>query len=539
MIRPRLIAVLSGCLVIAGVPVALAQADSAPRITGVVSSASYASPVEPGSLVSIFGSNLATVRASAPDAVLPLPMMLGGTSVTFNGVAAPLFFVSPGQINAQMPSSIAAGFIFLSSATVVVSSPNGPSEPAQVSTFTSSPAVFTPDSSGCGPALALNDAPDGTVSLNSYANSAAPGDYVSIFGTGIGTPKTLPADGNAATTADPFLVADDVLLDGVSLAPLQYAGLAPTLVGVDQINFQIPDDAPQGCAVPLKVSTGSLLSQAVTISINSSRGPCVDPPLQSYGRVSLERTVASGTSNDGETDEFRAAFLSGPGLKEPPVPVLTPGTSSRILSTPAPNARVCSIAGDSNLSAGAIAIRASGGSVIQSLPSSEAGGFVYRQALPAGYVQPAQYSISSAPGAPVEFQETFPIGSNINIQTNLAPGTQLAAGKAPVVQWTGGDASSIVRVSLIGDTDEIGGAKAVWYTAASAGSMVLSAFCTGGPGPTPLCSFGVPATSKAELIIDVLPASGVADSINAQGISQHVQFSWMYRYIFGGLATTN
>jgi uncharacterized protein (TIGR03437 family) len=539
MIQGRLIAAVSWCLFIAGVPAAFAQADTAPRITGVVSSASYASPVEPGSLVSIFGSNLATGRASAPGTSLPLPKMLDGTSVTFNGVAAPLFFVSSGQINAQMPSSIAASPVILSWATVVVSSPSGSSDPAQVSTFTSGPAVFTPDSSGCGQALALNNAPDGTVSLNSPSNSAAPGDYVSIFGTGLGTPQVLPADGYAATAADPFIAADGLSLDNVGFGPPQYSGLAPTLVGVDQINFQVPENTRQGCAVPLTVATDSLPSQVVTISVNSSRGQCVDPPLQSHGQVSLEKTVASGTANDGETDEFKATFPSAPGLMKPPVPVFTPGSTTYILSRIASSSRVCSIAGDTELSAGAINIQAQGGNVIAALPVSQADGVVYRQTLPAGYVRPAQYTISSAAGAPVGFQETFPVGSNINVQTNLAPGTQLSASKSPVITWTGGDASSIVRVTLIGDTDQVGGVKAVWYTAANAGSMILSATCTGGPGTPPFCTFGVPSTPKAELIIDVLPANGVADSIVAQGISQQVRFSWVYRHVFGGLSTTN
>jgi uncharacterized protein (TIGR03437 family) len=58
-------------------------------------------PVVPGSLVSIFGVNLASQIAFA--SAVPLPVTLGGVSVSFNGIAAPLLFVPPQQINAQLP----------------------------------------------------------------------------------------------------------------------------------------------------------------------------------------------------------------------------------------------------------------------------------------------------------------------------------------------------------------------------------------------------------------------------------------------------
>src|SRR5277367_1480693 len=83
-------------------PKALAQT---PAFTpaGVVSAASYAQPISPGSIAAIFGSNLATAPLSALGS--QLSTTLGGVSVTVNGVKAPLFFVSPGQINFQVPSS--------------------------------------------------------------------------------------------------------------------------------------------------------------------------------------------------------------------------------------------------------------------------------------------------------------------------------------------------------------------------------------------------------------------------------------------------
>src|ERR1035441_3920857 len=71
---------------------------------GVTNAASYSTVLAPGELFSIFGTNLASATASA--ASVPLPMILAGTSVTVNGKPAPLVFVSPTQINAQIPYEV-------------------------------------------------------------------------------------------------------------------------------------------------------------------------------------------------------------------------------------------------------------------------------------------------------------------------------------------------------------------------------------------------------------------------------------------------
>jgi uncharacterized protein (TIGR03437 family) len=197
----------------------------------VVSAASYTQPVAPGSIVSIFGTNLATAVYTA--AGTPLPMTLGGTSVSMNGVPAPLFYVSPTLIQAQAPSSLALTNVAYTTANVVVKSGSGASGPVSVSLYQDAPALFTADESGCGPAAALNLAPDGGWSLNSPSNSAAPGDFVVLFGTGFGIPYPTPPDGSRATAALHFPGAG-FMIDGVE-APAQYVGVAPGVVGADQV----------------------------------------------------------------------------------------------------------------------------------------------------------------------------------------------------------------------------------------------------------------------------------------------------------------
>jgi uncharacterized protein (TIGR03437 family) len=121
---------------------------------GVVNSASWASPVAPGSLASIFGTNLATTTESAGA---PFPFTPGGTSVTINGIPAPLSFVSPGQINLQIPSSLtvpsgsSAQIISLGSATAVVTNSAGIGAPGVFLTSGGRPGFFTQDGSGTRP----------------------------------------------------------------------------------------------------------------------------------------------------------------------------------------------------------------------------------------------------------------------------------------------------------------------------------------------------------------------------------------------------
>jgi len=528
-----------------------AQTATAPVVTAVVNSASYSIPVLPGSLISIFGSNLAGVTQSAAASVTPLPTILGGTSVSVNDVPAPLLFVSPGQINAQMPFP-GVGFPAVS-ASIVISGPGGVSQSSTFPISYAAAALFSSDSSGCGQAAALNIRADGTGSVNSTTNSAAPGDYLALYGTGLGILQFPPADGTAATGADRLSSGLGVSLGDAATAaylgnPAEtaelepaYAGAAPGLVGVGQVNVQIPMNTRNGCSVPISVdASGQLLSPTVTVSVNAGRGQCADPPQQSYGQVTMTKTIASGTSSDGEIDTLQATFPSGPGLVQPPVTPLTPGANYFNDAAPGLSARACAVSGYSFLSAGTIQIQTAGQSAISADPVNSATGMAYQSTLPAGYIQPGQYTISTSSGVPVAFQESMTVAHPITIQTSLTPGTVISASNPPTITWTGGDASSVVRLTLVSDSDSTGTQFDVYYVSAAAGSVKLQSVCTAQEPLAPsVCGFGLPLSNRGEIVIEVLPPDGVADSIPAQGISQQVRFSWNYRYVFGGLSLTN
>src|SRR5579863_2825298 len=299
-------------LCVACSPCSLAQA---PLIAqgGVVNAASWSSPVAPGGIVAIFGTNLATATQSANA---PWPLTLGGTSVAINGVPAALAFVSPTQINAQVPSSLPAVNSGIAAAGVVVTTAAGSSASAPTGLVAGEPGLFSADGSGCGQAAALNIRPNGAVSINSASNSAAPEDYVSLFGTGFGLAAQQPPDGVAASGASSLQSSPTLFIDSKAVPSLSYAGLAPSLAGVDQINFQVPASTRNGCSVPVS-ATQAFGSPSVTISIQSGRGQCSDPPIQSWGQLSLVKSGLSGPGNPFES--FSASFPSGPGV-QPPAP---------------------------------------------------------------------------------------------------------------------------------------------------------------------------------------------------------------------------
>jgi len=226
---------------------------------GVVNAASFDSPVSPGSLVSIFGSNLAPQTATA--SVVPLPLMLAGVSVQLNGAAAPLLFVSASQINAQIPWEVSAA----GAVSVVVTNNGFSSGPADVSIGSYSPGVFASQ----GYAIAILS--DGSIAapigiLGSISRPAALGGTLEILATGLG--PTNPAGITGSNSPGTFRNTDTpvVSIGGVP-AQVTFSGLSPQFVGVDQINVVVPMNAPTGNGLPLEIQIGGLTSAAAAASI--------------------------------------------------------------------------------------------------------------------------------------------------------------------------------------------------------------------------------------------------------------------------------
>jgi uncharacterized protein (TIGR03437 family) len=235
---------------------------------GVVNAANYLAgrALAAGAFAAVFpaGSSnniLSTGTASAPSGVFPLPTTLAGTQVLVNNTPASLFYVSPGQIN--FPLSLTLPTAGTVDVQVVNQSTGQVYGGAEVPLNTASPGLFTLSGSGSGGVAAINT-DDG--SINAPNNAVARGHYVTVFGTGQGPVANPPAEGTAAPGVVPTATNPQILLGAapnaiaVPDANVQYSGLAPTLVGVWQINVLVPANAPSGNSVPIKVLMNSIPS---------------------------------------------------------------------------------------------------------------------------------------------------------------------------------------------------------------------------------------------------------------------------------------
>ncbi len=227
---------------------------------GVLNAASFApatSPISPGALVSIFGSNLAPKGLKAE--AVPLPTQLAGVSVTVDGVLAPLFFVSQNQINLQAPFSVAG-----EDAAVVVMNNGQTSNTVSVPVSSTSPGIFSLTQAGYGAGIIT----DANFQLISEQNPASPGQTVIIFLTGLGVTDPAFADGAAGPSAPPFAVTSAPIVEfGGEAGEVLFSGAAPGFVGLYQVNVTIPQTVFVGAAVPVSIVTGNAISDMVDIAV--------------------------------------------------------------------------------------------------------------------------------------------------------------------------------------------------------------------------------------------------------------------------------
>jgi uncharacterized protein (TIGR03437 family) len=224
---------------------------------GVVDSASYAPVLVPGELATIFGYSLANTSAGA--ASVPLTSSLGETQVTIGGVQAPLLYVSPSQINFQVPWELAGQSL----ATIQVTTAIGNSSAVTVNLGAIAPAVFTANGSGSG----QGDVFTLQGQLAVAATPATRGQYVLIYCTGLGAVANQPATGGAVSDASAVTIQTPTVTIGGVQASTNFAGLAPGFVGVYQVNALIPATITPGAAVSLSLSAGGVSSKTVTIAV--------------------------------------------------------------------------------------------------------------------------------------------------------------------------------------------------------------------------------------------------------------------------------
>ncbi len=206
-----------------------AEADY-PQVSsaGIVNGANLLSQrLAPGSIITIFGSQLSTQTEQATS--FPIPTTLGGTEVAINGELAPLLFVSPNQINAIVPVGSLAG-----RGGLIVRTGFGQNRWTPFEVTTAAPEIFMLDERH---AIAVNQ--DG--SLNTAENPAAQGSILSVYFTGQGATSPPVANGQRAPYGPFSLVSSNASVSiGGQQADTTYLGLAPGYAGLAQANIIVP-----------------------------------------------------------------------------------------------------------------------------------------------------------------------------------------------------------------------------------------------------------------------------------------------------------
>lgn len=197
-------------------------------------------------IMSVFGSQLSPSILSA--SAVPLPLTMAGVEATINNQAIPLYYVSPTQLNVQVPYETAAG-----PATLIVNN-NGVVTSKSFTVGADSPEIFV-----------------------IYPGSVPRGGITTLYMTGTGTVNPAIATGSAPATATPVAslpVPQNVAVTvggvpaSVTCAGGCFAGLAYSLVGVTQINFETASNTPTG-PQPVVVSVNGVNSIAASVNVTN------------------------------------------------------------------------------------------------------------------------------------------------------------------------------------------------------------------------------------------------------------------------------
>ncbi|MBI2817237.1 MAG: hypothetical protein HYX72_09885 [Acidobacteria bacterium] len=231
------------------------------QVASAVNAASFSSTaaLSPGALISIFGRNLA--RQTAQASSLPLPTILGGATVRIGGIDAPLLFVSPYQLNLQVPYDVP-----LSNTTVTIVLDGVESGPLPVIIGAASPGVFTLSSDGNGAGIFLHGS---DFSLVTRTNPAKPGEVILIYVTGLGAVLPGVASGSVAPGDPPASAAASVSVQigGLDAGTPAFAGLAPGFAGLYQINVSVPSGVTPG-DIPLVVTAAGVQGKTVALPVS-------------------------------------------------------------------------------------------------------------------------------------------------------------------------------------------------------------------------------------------------------------------------------
>ena len=233
-----------------------------PSVAAVVNGASYAGAVAPGSIAAVFGTFPVTSILTASGATLP-PNIGGVSFSSSSGKSFPLFYVAASQAGVQVPWELTNS----TDSTIMASAGGQAGSPQPLKLAPFAPGIFSTNAQGTGQGAIL----DASYRLVDASNPASAGTVLQIYCTGLGAVTNQPASGTPSPS-DPLAMTTTtptVTIGGLA-AQVLFSGLAPGFVGLYQVNAQLPNGVAGGNAVPVVISIGGAISNAVTIAMTAN-----------------------------------------------------------------------------------------------------------------------------------------------------------------------------------------------------------------------------------------------------------------------------
>jgi uncharacterized protein (TIGR03437 family) len=272
---------------------------------GVVNAGSFApftAGVSPGELITIFGSNLSADNQVA--STIPFPTTLDNVQVKINGLPAPIYYVTPGQISVIVPYATSGGI-----ATISVINNGTASNTVTSFINLTTPGVLTQTANGLGNGSILHAA---DYSLVTSQNPAQAGETVAVYLTGLGAVNPGVPDGSAGP-ASPLSNATNTITADISgtAATVTFAGLAPQLAGLYQINLTIPTGLTSGTN-GLDIAGPDSYTAEASIPVGTASST-----------TSAQPELAGTIPETIPTAHRKPPLAQKPGLRRTPVPCLS------------------------------------------------------------------------------------------------------------------------------------------------------------------------------------------------------------------------
>lgn len=440
----------------------------------VVNSASFTPPELPGgavargSIFTVFGSQLGPQQGVQATS-FPLPLRMSGVSIEVSQPGAETVFPIPlfaidGQLNAIMPSDAPLGNAAL---VVIFDDADGRanSPPIRIRVVEAGFGIFTINASGRGHAVANNFNSETDQPLNSTLESVRPGQFVTLWGTGLGAiagADNLPPAEVGGIVDLQQTSGVEVWVGGLRSPQIFYAGRSAEFSGLDQIVFQVPANAPIGCYVPVWVKTkGGNISNSAALSIAADGGTCSDP-LNPYlapeigdrmGAAVLTRLlvdVGAEDARDTGTAVFQTlvnrAWFFNPAVSLPPE-----GTCTVYTERNAPGGTPNVVPASPLDAGGALIVRGPAGS--RFLTRTDNG---FHTALFGttrqndAFLEPGAYTVESSGGGNIGAFNGQVALAQPPQWTLSGPGTLVERAAGMTITWPAGDTSNqLLRVMLV------------------------------------------------------------------------------------------